>query len=130
MRLRPSFGSLASPLLVCSSSVAASAQRLGGATTPDVSFVRVFLALFVCLIVAVLAVLLLRQRRGTGAPFFLSRLSASTSRIKVVETRRIAPQADLSLVRCDDEEYLLLIAPGGASVLHQKSASNAPETQL
>jgi hypothetical protein len=25
---------------------------------------------------------------------------------------------------------LLLIAPGGASVLHQKSASNAPETQL
>lgn len=95
------------------------AQQLGGANTPDVSIVRVFLALLVCLIVAVFAVLLLRQKfQGGSLPLF-TKLAARSNRLHLVESRRIAPQSDLCLVRCDNEEYLLLIAPASVSVLAQ-----------
>lgn len=105
----------------------AHAQQLGGGGAPNISLVRVFLALLVCLIVAVLAVLLLRQKIKGGALPLFSKLGSTTPRIKLVETRRIAPQSDLCLVQCDREEYLLLIVPGGASVLNRTPVA-APST--
>lgn len=105
-------------LLVFSPAGAAFAQQLGGDKTPDVSLVRVFLALLVCLIVAVFAALLLRQKfRGGSLPLF-TKLAARSNRLHLIESRRIAPQSDLCLVRCDNEEYLLLIAPASVAVLN------------
>ena len=103
-------------------SSASQAQRLGGASEPDLSLVRVFLALFVSLVIAFLAILLLRKRYGLGGLNWSIR-QRSQSRIIVLETRRIGPQSDLSLVQCDSDEFLLLLTPGGPAVLRQTPLS-------
>jgi len=104
---------------------AAEAQRLGTAPPADVSLVRVFLALLVCLIVAVLALFLIRQRMGGRPPALLMRLRAPSSRIRLVESRRIGMQAELCIARCDDEEYLLLLAPSGSVMLRHETVPAA-----
>jgi len=101
-------------------SSAADAQRLGGAAEADISLVRVFLALFFCLIVAAFAVFLIRQRYGGRMPAMFTRMGSTTARLRLVECRRIAPQSDLCLIECDDREFLLLISPGSALVLKEQ----------
>jgi hypothetical protein len=96
---------------------AAGAQQLGGGAAPDLSLVRVFLALLVCLVIAVLAVLFLRQRFSGKPPQFLERLRPSSARIRLVESRRISPQGELCIAEVDGEEFLLLLSPGGPLVL-------------
>ena len=104
----------------------ANAQQLGGGGAPDISLVRVFLALLVCLIVAVLAVWLLRQRiKGGGTLPLFTRFGTTNARIRLIETRRVAPQSDVCLVECDGQEYLLLLSPAGASVLRQGLVSES-----
>jgi len=101
-------------------SSAADAQRLGGAAEADISLVRVFLALFFCLIVAAFAVFLIRQRYGGRMPAMFTRIGSTTARLRLIESRRIAPQSDLCLIECDDREFLLLISPGSALVLKEQ----------
>lgn len=103
---------------------AAHAQRLGGSASADISLVRVFLALLLCVIVAVLAIFLIRQRYGGGRlPSMFPRLAPGGSRLRLVEIRRIGPQSDLCLVQCDETEFLVLIAPGGALLLRERQAA-------
>ena len=101
---------------------AARAQALGGQGAPDVSLVRVFLALLFCLIVAALAILFAKYRLGGGMPPLITRMNARDGRIRLVETRRIGPQSELSVVECDGEEYLLLLSPGGPLLLRSGKA--------
>lgn len=116
-------------LLPAAASSAARAQQLGGDASADVSFVRVFLALVICLILAALAILLVRQRLGgRGAPL-LPRLTARQGRVAVVETRRLSPQAELALVEFDSTEFLLLIAPGGPLVLKERPVADRAEPE-
>jgi len=105
------------------SSAADAQQHLGGGAPADVSLVRVFLSLFVCLILAGLAILFIRQRYGGRLPAALTRIRSGVSRLRFVESRRIGAQADLCLVECDDQEYLLLMTPGGPLLLKQSAVS-------
>jgi flagellar biogenesis protein FliO len=115
-------GALAGSLLLPS---AATAQRLGGAASADVSLVRIFLALLFCLILAGLAILLLRQRLAGGRLGVLPRLQSAGQRIRLVESRRISPQAEVSLVDVDGAEYLLLLSAGGPLLLKAPPAKKA-----
>lgn len=99
---------------------AAQAQRLGGAASPDVSMTRVVLALVVCIIVALLATLLIRNRLGGRALSFLPRIASASARIRLIESRRVSPQAEVSLVECDGTQYLLLVAAGGTLLLSER----------
>lgn len=120
----------ARPLISAAALAAASpaaAQQLGGGNAPDISLVRVFLALFICLIIAFLAILLLRQRHGRPFPSWFGR-QAPRARISVLETRRIGPAADLSLIQCDDDEYLLLVTAGGPAVLRHRPLSPSKDS--
>jgi flagellar biogenesis protein FliO len=104
---------------------AARAQQLGGAASPDVSVVRVFLALLVCLVIAVLAALLLRHRvRGRPGGSLLPRLASANSRIRLIESRRISPQSELVLFESDGTEYLLALGAGGILLLHEHPAAS------
>lgn len=90
------------------------AQRLGGGSDPTPSFGRVLAALLASLIVAGVAILLIRKRQGRGAPL-LARWAGprSTSQAKVlevVETRRLSQHADICLVRFRGAETLLAIS--------------------
>ena len=106
-------------------SSAADAQRLGGAAEADISLVRVFLALFFCLIVASFAVFLIRQRYGGRMPAMFTRIGSTTARLRLIECRRVAPQSDLCLIECDDREFLLLISPGSALVLKEQPVTES-----
>ena len=101
------------------------AQQLGGGSGVGFSIWRILAALLVSLIAAVALALAIRARSRGGPvprPLWFSAL-APAGRIKVLETRRIAGQAELTLVRCDGIEYLVLTCAGSASVLERNALS-------
>lgn len=99
----------------------AQAQQLGGGgASTDISIIRILAALLVCLAAAFALALVIKARRGGIRPLgkeWLPRAIAGSRRIEIVETRRATPYADICLVRCDGEEYLLLCGPSGQTVL-------------
>lgn len=97
------------------------AQQLGGGGGIEVPLLRMVAALVVSL-GAGLALALLLRRRGARLPARLKWLEGVVrpGRIELVETRRIATQAELSLVRCEGQEYLILSGPGTAQVIKQR----------
>ena len=116
---------IAAIALVILSTTPALAQRLGGGgTASDISIGRIVAALVLCVIAAVLAILLLKRGGGridlAGLTSF--RKLAVARRIDVIETRRISQHADLCLVRCDGQDYLILTAQGQQSVLREGPA--------
>jgi flagellar biogenesis protein FliO len=109
--------------------VAARAQNaaqphLGGGGALDISLGRIIASLVICIIIAVLAILLIRQRGGRGdlAAMF-ARLQPQARAIKVVETRRLSPHADICLVRHDGRDYLLVLQQGSMQVLRDEPTS-------
>lgn len=99
----------------------ASAGRLGGGEPPDVSIARIVSALVICVIIAILAALLIRQRGGRiAARRLLGGVEFGSRAIKVMETRRLSQHADACLIRYDGREYLLLLQAGNAQVLSGK----------
>jgi flagellar biogenesis protein FliO len=119
------FTFVAAASLILAPAAAAAAQRLGGGGSDDVSAVRVFLALLVSLLLASFAILLLRQRLGGRPIRLLPRLHSAGERIRLVESRRITPQAEISLVEVDGAEYLLLVSASGPLLLKGPGARKA-----
>lgn len=114
--------------------VAARAQNaaqphLGGGGALDISLGRIIASLVICLIVAVLAILLIRQRGGRGdlAAMF-ARMQPQVRAIEVVETRRLSPHADICLVRHDGRDYLLVLQQGSMQVLRDAPSANGETT--
>jgi hypothetical protein len=123
-RRRIRLGSAACALLAAQafllSPALAGQGRLGGGEALDVSLGRIVAALVVSLIVAGLAILLIRQRGGrVDLHKLFGRLELRTRAIQVVETRRLSQHADLCLVRHRDTEFLLLLMAGDARVLRE-----------
>lgn len=119
-------------LLAAGSPVPALAQKLGGASEPEISFVRILGALVLCIGAAV-AMALLISKRGLPGKSWGEGIRAklrSRSRIMVIEARRISPHADVCLIRCDGKEYLLICGPGDIRVLSEAEASADELTNL
>lgn len=105
---------------------AAHAQRLGGGGGVDIPVGRIIAAFILCALLAV-AVAVILKRRGKGGGIVSLRAVFASSlaqrRIEVIETRRASAHADICLVRCDDDEYLLLCSPQRNIVLRRGTAS-------
>jgi len=112
----------------------AHAQHLAGGASPDVSIVRIVAALAISLLAA--AALVLKQRRfpmHKGPRQMLAALAdgfARERRIDVIEARRISVHADVCLVRCDAEEFLILSSSAGSTVLRSGPASTPSPPDL
>jgi hypothetical protein len=107
-------------LMLAGRAVPATAQRLGGgAGAVDVSPARVMAALVVCVAAAFALAVLLRARNGDHAPMWRRWRGGwgASSRIRVIETRRAGVHADVCLVECDGDQYLLLCGPSVQTVL-------------
>lgn len=108
-------------ILLVSSPASAKAQQLGGGGgAADISIVRIFAALLLCLAAAFGLALVIRARKGallSRRMGWFSGAMAASRRIKIVETRRATPFADICLIHCDGDEYLLLCGPSGQTVL-------------
>lgn len=102
----------------------AAVPHLGSGGALEVSLGRIIASLVICLMVAVLAILLIRQRGGRGdlAALF-ARLQPQARAIEVVETRRLSPHADICLVRHDGRDYLLVLQQGSLAVLRDTATS-------
>ena len=111
---------LPSTLLLMASEAGAAAQgRLGGGEDLSVSLWRILAAILVCSMIALLAALVIRARGGGATLGRLARrLPIRQRALDVVETRRLSPHADISVVRHGGQEYLLLLQSGAAQVLN------------
>ena len=99
------------------------AGELAGGSSPDIPWLPLLLAFAFCIALAFGAVLLLKRHQRGGGPIigpsalFHGRGQASARRISVIETRRASPTADLCLVECDGETWLLALTSSGTTVL-------------
>ena len=102
------------------------AQQLGKGAGPDISIVRIIVALVICLAIAGLAIWLLRASKGSGrGPSILQRLRASNASIRVLESRRISLHAEVCMFRCDEWQYLVLVAQGHSRILEKRRVAPA-----
>lgn len=109
-------------LLVAMFAAPSWAQRLGTAPDDDISFVRVFLALLLCLIIAVGAAYAMRGRNQLSQMLSLG-LRPPQGRLRLVESLRVGPQVHVCLVVCDDQELLLAVTPQSARILKTMSSA-------
>lgn len=84
-----------------------------------VDWVRVVLALLLCLAIGVIAILIIRTRAVRGTP----RDSASTPRIRVIEHARLSPRATLHLIEYDQRVVLLMSDANGSHVVDARDQS-------
>lgn len=109
-------------LTVAAAAEAAEPGGLGGGEDLSIPVWRILAAFLLCVALAFAAILVLRRRRpGAPLPSF-PRLPVRARRIEVLETRRLSPHADISLVRENGREYLLLLSAGGGQVLRAGTA--------
>ncbi len=99
-------------------SAPALAQKLGQGADDDISVWRVVAALLLCLVLAVAGAFALRARGG-GIGKLFPLVVRRSRRLQVVETVRLGPQADLSIVTGDGRELLVASSPHGVSLLRE-----------
>lgn len=112
-------------LLFAASPAMADAGRLGGGGALNISLTRIVLALILCLMLAAIAALLIKRSGGRVDLTALRRLMVKLPvqrRIEVIETRRVSQYADVCLIRCDGQEYLILCAGQQQTVLRETPA--------
>lgn len=119
---------LAFPLLSGAAPALAQAGRLGGGGGGvDVSLTRVITALILCLMLAALAVLLLKRSGGKvdlpALRGMFARMPVAARRIEVIETRRVSQHAEVCLLRCDGRDYLILCAQQQQTVLRDSPSA-------
>lgn len=104
--------------------LAAAPARLGGGGALDLSLTRIVSALVLCVLLAAVVALILKRGGGRIDWTLLKSLRSvrPTQRIKVIESRRISPHADVCLLRCDDEDFLILSSQGTQQVILQRPA--------
>lgn len=132
MTIRPGPAAIvcAGAALLAAAPALAGGGRLGGGQPLEVSLGRIVAALVICIIIAVLAALLIRQRAGKIDLYALfGRLQSRPRAIDVVETRRLSPHADICVVRHSGREYLLLLLAGDARVLSEQPVAQQAETE-
>ena len=130
----PAVSRLVAMLVMTLTAVPALGQHLAGGASPDVSIVRIVAALAISLMAGAGLILVQRRypmRRGPRKVLaaFVDGL-ARVRRIEVIEARRISVHADLCLVRCDADEYLILSGPAGSTVLRSGPATHPMQADV
>jgi hypothetical protein len=108
----------------------ASAQRLGGASGFEPPLLRLALGLLLCTLVAIVAALAIRRFMHAGALNSmrgrLSLLGPTARKLRVIESHRISPHADVCMFTSGGREYLVVVSPGGATVLRDEAQAEEP----
>ena len=120
MRLSPiALAGIAVGSLLANDSV--HAQTLGGAEAIEIPFLRIFAGLALSVLIALGAALVLKRKGGGGLAFgqLLSRQLSNRAprRIRVHETYRLSPHADLCRFTAGSKEYVVILSPNSTHVL-------------
>lgn len=127
--LRPAGARLGAAALMALAAAPAFAGpgRLGGGEPLEVSLGRIVAALLICIVIAFLAVLMIRQRGGRfDLSALVTKIDMRRRALRVVETRRLSPHADLCIVEHEGCEYLLLLMAGDARILNERRIEAGP----
>jgi hypothetical protein len=97
------------------------AQTIGDGESIEIPFVRIFAGLILAVLIALGAALVLK-RQGGGRLDFKSLMSRQLSgraprRIRIHETHRLSPHADLCRFSAANKEYLVIVSPNSTHVL-------------
>lgn len=107
----------------------AQAQQLAGGGAAEVPLLRVLAALAICIAAAAAVCLLIRRfgmPRGWPGIRAMAGRQMRQRHIEIVETRRVSPHAELSLVRCHGAEFLILCSQAEHKVLSRMGLDQAP----
>lgn len=110
----------------------AHAQQVGGGSPLSVPIVKLVLGLLVCAFAALIAALALKRFAQGGAalngdkPTLRGLIRAPARRVRILETHRVSPHADLCCLSYRDREYLIVFSPG-AAILLRETAVNEPK---
>jgi flagellar protein FliO/FliZ len=85
-----------------------------GVALAGVDMFRVGMALALCLVLAVVAIVIIRRAQGNSSTW---RQQTRARRISVVDSIRLNPRATLHLVQCDQRVILLAADAGGVKLL-------------
>ena len=113
-------------LAAASSPTIAAAQSLAHGHPIELPLIRLVGGLLLCTLIAVVAALLLKRFVAGGGVFAFGKAGGAgwlkTGLVRVLETHRISPHADLCRLVCGQTEYLVVVSPGGATVLREAKA--------
>jgi hypothetical protein len=108
----------------------AQAQTLGGGSDFELPILRLVLGLILCVIVAIVAVLMLKRFMHAGAAPRLGKWSdlvrTPQRRIKVLETHRLSPHGDICVFTCAGRQYLIVLSPAGATIIGEAAEDAQP----
>lgn len=99
------------------------ARQLGTGAAPEISLIRIGLALLVCIALAIGAAVGLRRWKVGGRPLGLGALASRlkpAGRIELIEVRRISLHAELCLLSCHEREFLVVCGPSGIQLLSER----------
>lgn len=114
-------------LAFLAASAGAGAQRLGGGATVELSWWRILGALFICLLLAGLVILLLRQRGGAPMPRLLQIAPAPGASIRILERRPLGYRQEVIRLVADGRTFLLVIGPHQPVLLHSELNTGRPQ---
>lgn len=125
----PRFAVALAPLL----SSAAHAQTLGGGQSFEPPVLRLAIGLLLCSLLAIVAAMMIKHFTHGGVRLksnssLASLLRLPARKLRVVESQRISPHADLFLVVCDGRQYLIIASSGAATVLREDIVSEPGAT--
>ncbi|HEV7690401.1 MAG TPA: hypothetical protein VGO52_06250 [Hyphomonadaceae bacterium] len=109
------------------------AQTLGGGGDLEIPFLRIAAALIVGILIAIGAALLLKRHLGAGIKlpslFSLQATGRASRQIKVQETHRLSPHADLCRFSVSSREYLVIVSAHGTEVLNVSEGDDSGKAQ-
>jgi hypothetical protein len=108
------------------------AQHLGGASDIELPLIRLTIGFLFCALVAIVAALAFQRylRHGGGAnPLKLTRtwLRPLARKVRVLETYRISPNAEICVFASARHEYLVVISAAGATIVETSDAAAEAE---
>jgi hypothetical protein len=103
------------------------AQHLGGAADIELPFIRLAIGFLFCALLAIVAALAFKRylRHGGGNPLKLTKtwLRVLPRKVRVLETHRISPTAEICVFASARHEYLVVISPSGATIIETSDAT-------
>jgi hypothetical protein len=109
----------------------ARAQALSPERALDLHLGRLIVGLVICVALAIAAAVLLKRasttRVGVRGPFRLWPPGAAGVGVNVLETRRISIHADVCRLSYAGREYVVIVSPGGATLLTEGALSGGEQ---
>ncbi len=101
------------------------AQQLGGARPLEIPYLQILAALVVCSLAALGAALAIQRRSGRALNLkfpvpWKSNQAPNNQPLKVLESHRLSPHADVCRISAHDSEYIVIVTAGSVTIVSER----------